>query len=69
MEMKPVKSSTLKEVGYDAQSKTLAVTFKNGGTYHYPNVPEHEHARLLAAPSLGGHFAQHIRPVYKGKRL
>ena len=32
------KSSQLKSHGYDSASKTLAVQFKNGGTYHYAGV-------------------------------
>lgn len=33
MDMKPVKSSSIDEVGHDPETQTLAVKFKNGGTF------------------------------------
>ena len=57
-----VSSSNLASVGYDPDTKTLAVQFKSGAVGHYSGVSAKEHAALIAAPSVGGYFAAHIRP-------
>lgn len=69
MQMHPVKSSNVTHVGYDAATQTLAVRFKGGGTYHYDGVPAKTHAALLAAKSIGGHLATHIKPKHKAEKL
>ncbi|CAN7457096.1 KTSC domain-containing protein [Variovorax paradoxus] len=63
--MQPVKSSQLASIGYDAGSKTLAVTFTRGlGTvYQYPGVDPKVHADFLAAESIGTFFGTHIKPL------
>ena len=52
-------------VDYDADSKTLSVTFSNGRTYHYENVPEDEYANLLGASSVGKYFINNVRDRYR----
>ncbi|BEP54494.1 hypothetical protein GmRootV118_17380 [Variovorax sp. V118] len=61
--MKPVKSQQVASIGYDAGSKTLAVTFTHGpGTvYQYPGVDAKVHADFLAAESIGTFFGKHIK--------
>ena len=63
--MTPVVSKQLAAVGYDAASKTLAVTFSRGtgAIYHYPNVEPKTHADMMAAESLGAYFGQHIKAL------
>lgn len=60
-----VESSQVKAVGYDAASKTLAVTFTHGpGTiYHYPDVKPETHAAFVGAESIGSYFGKHIKPL------
>lgn len=62
--LQPVESKQLAAIGYDANTGTLAITFrqKNGTSlpYHYPCTPE-MHAELLAAESKGGFFNQRIK--------
>lgn len=67
--MKPVKSSNVTHVGYDAASKTLAVQFKNGGTYHYVGVSPTVHTDLLGAKSIGEHLARHVKPKHKVQKI
>lgn len=69
MERTAVSSSDLKSVGYDQTSGTLEVEFHRGGTYQYSAVPPTVYDALLAAPSLGSFFAQHIRWTYQYRRL
>lgn len=47
------RSSNIARVGYDAASGALEVHFKSGGAYRYHGVSPVEHAKFLAAPSLG----------------
>lgn len=59
-----VTSSNLRSVGYDPDSKELEITFKNGTTYKYWQVPQQEFDSLLAADSKGQYFNKNIKPVY-----
>jgi len=67
--MHKVESSMIGEIGYDAGSKILAVTFKNGGTYHYEGIPAELVTALTSAKSIGKYFLSHIKPKYTGGRI
>lgn len=70
MNMKPVTSSNISEVGHDPETNTLHVKFKNGGHYMYNGVSADEHDALLAADSIGSHFHTHVKSRYTGvKRI
>lgn len=58
-----VNSSQVKAVGYDPESKTLAVQFTRGtgAIYHYPNVTAEDHKAFIEAESIGKHFGKHIQ--------
>ena len=60
--MTGVESSQVKAVGYDPQTKTLAVTFTRGAgaVYHYPGVSPELHQQFMKAESIGKFFGQHI---------
>lgn len=62
----PVVSSNVHSVGY--ADGTLEVEFL-GGVYQYRDVPADLHARLLAAPSVGRFFEQHVKHVYLAVKL
>lgn len=63
--LRPVVSNQVAAVGYHADSKTLALTFKftSGIVYHYPNVEAATHEAMLAAKSIGQYFGEHIKPL------
>lgn len=65
--MKPtmitVSSSQISEIGYDEPNQDLYVTFKNGTTYKYFNVPFGIYQLLLNATSVG----KTLNEVVKGK--
>lgn len=69
MEMINVSSSNIEAVGYDADSSTLQVEFKNGGTYQYFDVPESVFIGLRDASSVGGYLAAHIKGVYRYSKV
>lgn len=63
--MSDVKSSQIKQVGYDPATKTLAMTFNHGAGahYHYQDVSEEDYQKLMKSDSLGSHFGKHIRSL------
>ena len=65
--MTKVKSGQISEIGHSGD--TLAVTFVNGGTYHYHGVSAAQFAELQKAESLGSHLHKHIKPKCKFDRI
>jgi hypothetical protein len=68
MERINLDSSNLESAGYDENSQTLEVEFKNGTLYQYFDVPESIYAGLITAESPGGYLAQSIKGVYRYSR-
>lgn len=65
--MQPVTSSQIAQIGYDADSETLAIRFNpnranaEGSVYHYANVPAKVWEDLQAAESKGSFFIHNIK--------
>lgn len=68
MQMTAVQSSQILAVGYDPATQDLAVEFPKSGVYTYHGVPDHVHAELMAAESVGKAFAALIKPTYTSTR-
>lgn len=68
IEMKPVQSSNIKAVGYEAESQTLAIQFGAGSVYHYSGVPSDVYDDLLKAESFGRFHAQNIKGKFEYER-
>lgn len=60
-----VKSSQVKNIGYDPETNTLAVSFTRGAgaVYHYPNVTKDDYEAFIKAESIGVHFGKHIKSL------
>jgi len=56
MKRDPIKSSNIKEMGYDQEAEILEITFKSGGTYSYSKVTRQDIEALKSAPSFGHKF-------------
>jgi hypothetical protein len=69
MERSPVSSSNIESVGYDEDSETLEVEFKNGTLYQYFDVPQGAFNGLVNAESVGGYLAENIKGVYRYSRV
>jgi hypothetical protein len=69
MERVKVESSNIAEVGYDQETQTLQVQFKNGGVFNYMGVPAREVVNLHGAESIGSYFHKNIRAKYKGEKV
>lgn len=62
--MVQVDSSAIDEVAYDEAARRLTIRFVHGGRYTYLDVPPRVARGLLAAPSHGRYFHDHIRDRY-----
>lgn len=69
MQRKPVQSSDLRSVGYDAATQTLEIEFNSGGIYQYYGVPAAVYQGLMSAASHGQYFHAHIKDVYRVSRI
>lgn len=65
IKLHPVESSQVAAVGYDAATRTLAVSFKRGAgaIYHYEDVAPDTHESFLKAKSIGTFFGAHIKAL------
>lgn len=59
-----VSSTAIEEVAYDPAQRHLTIRFVHGGRYTYLDVPPHVARDLIAAPSHGRYFHDHIRDRY-----
>lgn len=70
--VKPVSGSTnIAALGHDPKTQTLAVQFHGDPprTYHYSGVTVPDHIAMLAAPSVGSHFAAHIKGRFPSRKI
>ena len=65
----PVRSSNIKSIGYDEETKVLEVEFHDGSVYQYYSVPASVHQGLMAAASHGNYFHKHIRDEYRCRQV
>jgi hypothetical protein len=61
MDRMPITSFHLRSVGYDADTNTLEVEFRDGGLSRYSGVPASVHVYLMASASPGGYFNTHVK--------
>jgi KTSC domain len=66
---KPVNSSMLRKVRYDAKNRFLDVVFRTGETYRYKDVPLDEYNKLMKAESHGRYMQTRIIDQYETIRL
>ena len=65
MNRTPVSSSNVASVGYDPNTLTLEVEFKDGLVYQYFDVPETVYQELMRASSVGQFMHANIRNNYR----
>lgn len=69
VEMYPVSSSNVIEVGYEISSETILVRYTNNTVYAYKGVNENEFDNLKTAPSIGSYIARNFKNVYPYERV
>lgn len=67
--MQSCKSSNVKEYGYCPDTKTLAITYHGGATYHYKNVPAETAAKIEKTESVGKFVNSEIKGKYDFERI
>ena len=70
IQMQPVTSGRIAEIGYDPASHKLRIRFRDavarngqtipGPVYEYDGIMPDAHAALVGADSIGAHFHRHI---------
>ena len=61
-------SSTIQEIGYDEETKTLYIIFKGSGKYLYYDVPKEVWEAMVKAKSTGKFFYREIKGGYEYDR-
>jgi hypothetical protein len=69
MDMIDVSSSNIAQIGYDADTSTLVIAFKDGSAYEYYDVPEHEFHGLAGAGSHGKYANTNIYKNYRQQKI
>lgn len=65
MEREAVESKALSGIGYDDESETLEVEFRNGRVYQYLGVPRTQYDWLRRVRDKGGYFNRMIRDQFE----
>ncbi len=65
MQMVQVRSSAITAVGYDATTRRMKITFKQGRTYDFCGVPPEVHQGLMNAGSVGAYYDRVIKDRYQ----
>lgn len=65
----PFDSSNIASIKYEDVQFILEVTFHNGGTYHYYDVPSRVANDLKYAQSKGGFLASAIKGHYRYSKV
>ena len=63
------RSTYIAETEYDFDTGALTVTFSDGATWQYDDVPQLVYTQLVRAPSVGRAFRTLIRDSYEGEQV
>lgn len=69
MNMYKVKSTNIKQIGYNVDSKKMRVRFKDGSAYDYHAVSEDVFDDCLKAKSKGKYLKEKIKGVYTHTKI
>jgi hypothetical protein len=67
VKMATVEADTFVSIGYAASMRQLYITFRNGTTLVYNNVPGFRYEGLAAAPRPEAYFKTFIKDVFISK--
>ena len=63
MQLVPVDSSVIAQIGYDLAKRELAIEYRDSGDiYIYFDVPPAEHEAFMAAKSKGNYLNKVFKP-------
>lgn len=64
-QMQSVSSSMISSIGYDSTTSELFVTFSNGATYKYLEVPQDTFSSIMISQSVGSFFIKNIKNTFR----
>lgn len=64
-----VISTNINDISYDEKTRTMSVTFHDGKTYQYFDVPPGVYERFISSASKGSYFAQRIKGNFTSTRI
>jgi hypothetical protein len=64
-----VKSSTISEIGYNAQQSIMTVKFKTGSIYEYLEVPQEIYDFVMNSDSVGKALNAEVKGVYEYRQI
>ena len=67
--MPELNSGAIERADYHAPSRTMQIVFRSGRAYHYAAVPAHVFRELVAHPSPGRFFRNHVRDRYRERKV
>jgi hypothetical protein len=67
--MVKVNSSTISEIGYDAQRSVMSVKFKTGAIYEYLEVPQSIYDFVINSESVGKALNAEVKGVYEYQQV
>lgn len=62
MELIPVQSTHLAQIGYDPDAMTMQIMFKNGSLYAYSNIDPETYSAMMNSGDVGRYFTEIIKP-------
>lgn len=62
MQLIPITSSNLAQIGYDSDTMLMQIMFKNGSLYSYANVEPDTYNEMMTSDDPGRYFAEIIKP-------
>ena len=69
MKRMPVESSSIASFGYDPETRVLEITFQNGRTYRYFDVPSIEYEGFSAASSKRRYFVARLSGRFRYEQV
>lgn len=67
--MRHVFSSQIESIGYEGDTETMYVEFKNRSVYRYKNIPFIIYQGLVTSRSPGSYLAKEIKSKYPYEKL
>lgn len=62
-------SSSVSRIQYSPDQRVLRITYMNGATFDYKEVPETVWEELSIAESVGSYVAQQVKPNYQYEKI
>lgn len=69
VEMHGVQSSMITALGYDQDTQSMRVQFRNGAVYELADVPQAEYEMLDASASIGSTYNEFFKDRYSTVKI